>query len=70
MQPQDIRKRGIIEHFIEADEIDVHTRRGFIQFAHILVDWSPEFLEEINIKPELEHLREDYVLPRHNAVPL
>jgi len=62
MQPQDIRKRQIIEHFISADEIDVHTRRAFVKFVNLLVDWSPEAIEEINSDPFLAHLKADYVI--------
>lgn len=70
MNGTDLRKRTAIEHFIAADEVDVHTRREFIKLIHILLDWSEEFDPEVNSKPELAHLRSDYVLPNPLVSPL
>lgn len=66
MNRNDERKRTSIEHFIAADEIDIHTRREFIRLIHILLDWSEEAQAEIDSKPELAHLKADYVLPNLN----
>ncbi len=70
MNRTDERKRTAIEHFIAADEVDVHTRREFIKLIHILLDWSEEFQPEVDSKPELAHLRSDYILPNLNQEPL
>jgi hypothetical protein len=67
MNPTDFRKRTAIEHFIAADEIDVHTRREFIKLVHILLDWSEEFDLEVLSQPELAHLRKDWVLPGRSS---
>lgn len=66
MNRTDERKKTAIEHFQAADEVDVHVRREFIRLIHILLDWSEEFGPEVVSKPELAHLREDYILPNLN----